>query len=41
MTLAIIATIGFGLQVIAWLVGPEEREVPAALERAPETSLAG
>jgi hypothetical protein len=41
VTLAIIAAIGFGLQVIAWLVGPEEREAPAAGETIPEGPLAG
>ena len=41
MTLAIIATIGFGIQVIAWLVGPEERQNHPATETSAEGSLAG
>lgn len=40
MTLAIIAAIGFGLQVIAWLVGPEEHENRTAKEPTIEATLA-
>jgi hypothetical protein len=38
MTLAIIATIGFGIQVIAWVVGPDDRvsrTTPGPMAEAP------
>jgi hypothetical protein len=41
VTLAVIATIGFGIQVIAWLVGPVERQTDPAIATSADGFLAG